>query len=101
MLAVVAMNVHWSRQIPDRCDETDRLVTGDAIVADREVDVPQPVASCRLHVRLRAIDADDRLNAQPLERLEALLVLGLSTAEQAGAEPEDVLDAGSNDPLGL
>jgi hypothetical protein len=84
MLAVVAVDEDRSRQIPDCCNEADCLVTGYAVVADWEVDVPQPVASCYRQVGLGAIDADDRPDSQPLKCLEALLDLGLSTVSRRG-----------------
>ena len=52
VLAVVAVDVHRPRQVPYSLGDRPRLLPRDAVVADRDVDVPQPVLLRELHHRV-------------------------------------------------
>jgi hypothetical protein len=75
----MAVNEHRTGDRLDRFDDPHGLLSGNAIIADRRMDVPNAEASRRFGVRPSTIDADD-LYAEILECRETRLPLGLAPA---------------------
>ena len=67
------------------------LLGGDAVVADRDVDVIQPVLLSHLELGSGAIDVDDRLDTQSRQLGVGFLGLGLCSAVQLVGEPQQAV----------
>src|SRR5262249_1832156 len=74
-------------------DDPGRLVPRNAIIADRDVDVPHAQPSSRLDVWPGPVHADDRLDPQTREGGESVVALGLAAAVKPSAEAEGILDS--------
>jgi hypothetical protein len=59
----MAVDVDGSGQFLHRLGDGLSLLIGDAVVADGQVHVAQPVLAGELHVGLGAVDTDDGLDA--------------------------------------
>src|SRR5262249_47477551 len=97
MDTVVAVKIDRSREVTDCLGETKHLLSRNAVVSERDVDVPQPVLAGTLNLRLYTVYGDHGLDAKLLERCKTSFTVGAAATKELVRNSEYVMEAASVD----